>query len=85
MQNDRISDQHVGERLSGYLDGELTQQERQRIDLHLEACDECMKLLGELTELTVPDYVDGVSLVPQLKNPDAPVEILIRSATAMPA
>lgn len=51
MQNDRISDQHVGERLSGYLDGELTQQERQRIDLHLEACDECTKLLGELTEL----------------------------------
>jgi hypothetical protein len=51
MQNDRTSEQHVGEKLSGYLDGELTQQERQRIDLHLEACDDCTKLLGELTEL----------------------------------
>jgi anti-sigma factor RsiW len=51
MQNDRISDQHVGERLSGYLDGELTQQERQRIDLHLESCEKCTKLLGELAEL----------------------------------
>ncbi|MEJ2382782.1 MAG: zf-HC2 domain-containing protein [Xanthomonadales bacterium] len=42
---------HVGERLSGYLDGELTQQQRQRVRLHLEECAECAKLLDELTAL----------------------------------
>lgn len=42
---------HVAERLSGYLDGELTQQERQRVALHLEDCAECRDLLDELTAL----------------------------------
>jgi len=40
---------HVGDRLSGYLDGELTQQQRQRVQLHLEDCAECRRLLDELT------------------------------------
>lgn len=42
---------HVGERLSGYLDGELTQQDRQRVDLHLADCAECRGLLSELQAL----------------------------------
>jgi hypothetical protein len=42
---------HVGEQLSGYLDGELTQQQRQRVRLHLEECAECAHLLEELTTL----------------------------------
>jgi predicted anti-sigma-YlaC factor YlaD len=42
---------HVGERLSGYLDGELTQQDRQRVDLHLADCAGCRELLGELKAL----------------------------------
>ena len=42
---------HVGERLSGYLDGELTQQERQRVELHLADCDACRGMLGELEAL----------------------------------
>ena len=42
---------HVEERLSGYLDGELTQQQRQRVRLHLEDCTECATLLDELTAL----------------------------------
>lgn len=42
---------HVGERLSGYLDGELTQQEQQRVQLHLAACPECRGILEELENL----------------------------------
>ena len=33
--------EHVGELLSGYIDGELTQQQRQRVELHCESCAEC--------------------------------------------
>ena len=46
-----VNGQHVGERLSGYLDGELTQQERQRVDLHLAECPDCRELLDELDGL----------------------------------
>jgi predicted anti-sigma-YlaC factor YlaD len=42
---------HVDERLSGYLDGELTQQDRQRVALHLDECGQCRQLLGELEVL----------------------------------
>lgn len=31
--------------LSGYLDEELTQQERQKVSLHLEACAQCQQML----------------------------------------
>jgi len=47
----RLSDQHVGELLSGYIDGELTQQERQRVTLHCEGCGECRQNLAELRTL----------------------------------
>ena len=47
----RLVDQHVGELLSGFVDGELTQQERQRIKLHCEQCDECRQNLAELRAL----------------------------------
>ena len=33
--------EHVGEVLSGYLDGELTQQESQRVRVHIEGCPGC--------------------------------------------
>jgi predicted anti-sigma-YlaC factor YlaD len=36
--------------LSGYLDGELTQQEAQRIEVHLGSCDNCRRILDELRE-----------------------------------
>ena len=45
------TDQHVGEMLSGYTDGELTQQQRQRVELHCAACAECSNLLEELASL----------------------------------
>ncbi len=34
-------EEHVGELLSGYVDGELTQQERQRVEIHCGDCQEC--------------------------------------------
>jgi len=45
------TEQHVGEMLSGYSDGELTQQQRQRVELHCAACVECSNLLEELAAL----------------------------------
>ncbi len=37
--------------LSGYLDGELTQQERQKVALHLESCPRCREQSEELKTL----------------------------------
>jgi predicted anti-sigma-YlaC factor YlaD len=45
------NNEHVGEWLSGYIDGELTQQQRQRVALHCETCAECRELLEELEAL----------------------------------
>ena len=47
----RHIDEHVGERLSGYIDGELTQQQRQRIEIHCSNCKECESSLVELRAL----------------------------------
>ena len=44
-------DQHVGALLSGFVDGELTQQERQRVTLHCEQCEDCREDLERLREL----------------------------------
>ena len=43
--------EHVGELVSGYIDGELTQQQRQRVELHCERCAACRKELEELKRL----------------------------------
>lgn len=37
--------------LSAYLDGELTQQRRQQVELHVEACSECRSTLDELKRI----------------------------------
>jgi hypothetical protein len=42
---------HVGALISGYLDGELTQQQRQRVDVHLAGCADCTDRLAELSVL----------------------------------
>jgi hypothetical protein len=41
----------VGELLSGYVDGELTQQDRQLVMLHCDQCIECRENLANLREL----------------------------------
>jgi len=47
----RFMDKHVGELLSGFVDGELTQQERQLVTLHCEECIECRENLANLRVL----------------------------------
>jgi predicted anti-sigma-YlaC factor YlaD len=47
----RQVDQHVGELLSGFVDGELTQQQRQLVTLHCDNCIECRENLANLHEL----------------------------------
>jgi hypothetical protein len=42
---------HVEELLSGYLDGELTQQQRQQVDLHLSGCETCRRNMVDLDDL----------------------------------
>jgi anti-sigma factor RsiW len=42
---------HVDELLSGYLDGELTQQDRQRVENHLDDCEPCRSNLNDLEAL----------------------------------
>jgi anti-sigma factor RsiW len=39
------------ELLSGYLDGELTQQGRQEVELHVDGCSSCRHALDELTRI----------------------------------
>ena len=46
-----IGSQHVGALLSGFVDGELTQQQRQFVSLHCDACSECRDHLARLREL----------------------------------
>ena len=41
----------IDEMLSGYLDGELTQGDGQRVQLHLESCAKCRTAYDELAEL----------------------------------
>jgi hypothetical protein len=47
----RHVDQHVGELLSGFVDGELTQQQRQLVTLHCGECIECRENLANLRAL----------------------------------
>lgn len=42
---------HLGELLSGFIDDELTQQDRQRVRLHVESCTECAAELAGLAAL----------------------------------
>jgi len=51
VNENQFTDQHPGELLSGFVDGELTQQERQRVRLHCEECDECRENLANLRAL----------------------------------
>ena len=43
--------QHIEILISGYLDGELTQQESQRVALHLTHCEECQATYRGLKDL----------------------------------
>ena len=47
----QLVDEHVGELLSGFVDGELTQQQRQLVALHCEGCARCREYLSNLRAL----------------------------------
>jgi hypothetical protein len=47
----RMIDEHVGALLSGYIDGELTQQDRQRVDIHCDSCSACRQERDDLMAL----------------------------------
>jgi predicted anti-sigma-YlaC factor YlaD len=46
--------------ISGYIDGELTQQERQRVDIHLRECLKCRDSLQKLE--TVRQRIHGLEM-----------------------
>lgn len=50
MMNERAHDFDEA-MVSGYLDGELTQADSQRVRLHLEECSECAKVAEDLAGL----------------------------------
>lgn len=41
----------IGELLSGYLDGELTQQQSQRVRIHIDTCAHCKRLHADLKSM----------------------------------
>ncbi len=49
--NKTDSCQHIEELLTGYLDSELTQQESQRVAVHIEQCEDCRKTWRQLQQL----------------------------------
>jgi len=51
VSNTKPIDEHVGEWLSGYIDGELTQQQRQRVEVHCGNCGDCESELSALRAL----------------------------------
>lgn len=51
MNEDRRIDEHVDELLSGYIDGELTQQQRQHVEWHCTDCNACAEELEQLSRL----------------------------------
>ena len=51
MMNNTNDCQHIEVLISGYLDGELTQQESQKVALHLTQCEECLATYQGLKDL----------------------------------
>lgn len=46
-----INCQQIEVLLSGYIDGELTHGDRQRVEVHCDACADCRRQFEELVEL----------------------------------
>ena len=63
--DNRLTGEHLGERLSGFVDGELTQQERQRVELH---CDQCETCRNELEQLQAVRRIVGKARLSELNQ-----------------
>jgi hypothetical protein len=51
MSSTNRTTEHVGALLSGYIDGELTQQQAQKVRLHCDDCPDCAEQLQQLEKL----------------------------------
>ena len=51
MSSTNRTTEHVGALLSGYIDGELTQQQAQKVRLHCDDCPDCAEQLQHLEKL----------------------------------
>jgi anti-sigma factor RsiW len=51
MNSQHNSKKHIGELLSGYVDGELTQQQRQIVEVHCRECAQCEEQLRSLKSI----------------------------------
>jgi len=60
-----VTSKHVTELLSAYLDGELSQEERTRVESHLEHCAECQQELAGFRRT-----IRLVRSLPQLELPE---------------
>ena len=58
--------------ISGYLDGELTQGEAQRVRVHLEGCAECRTTADELTRLRETTMGSKFEVPPDTSWDEAP-------------
>jgi predicted anti-sigma-YlaC factor YlaD len=43
--------EQISERISGYIDGELTQQDRQRVELHWQSCPKCRQTYEKMLRM----------------------------------
>jgi len=62
----------VEEKLSGYLDGELTQQQSQQIRVHIESCEDCQQLQTELLSLK-----KDIQQIPKIRDEDAELKKIV--------
>jgi len=60
--------QDIEIQISGYLDGELTQQQAQQVRVHIDSCEHCKKIYQDLKELK--------SQIGSLEYKDSDVEML---------
>ncbi|GMK43952.1 hypothetical protein PghCCS26_10790 [Paenibacillus glycanilyticus] len=74
-------ERHMKEQLSAYLDGELSQAERQEVEAHLETCETCQELLEDFLQLK-DHFVLSFSSVEAPENLESQVMRSLRVRTS---
>jgi len=54
----------IQEKLSAYIDGDISSEERMLIDKHLKSCQQCNETLAEMKKTT--EYVSGILAISSL-------------------
>ena len=75
--SDAIDCSYVMERLGEYVDGELSEESRESVDLHLDECVECTAFLAS--------YKHVIEAASELREPEVavPVEVQNRLRSAL--